>query len=175
MRAWRGDVDSSIPMEARDYANLGYTCKAKPFNNAAELLLVKDITPTDYDKLKGLITIYGNDSKIDINTVSSQVLNIVACAVAKNLSVIEGVATDLASRIIELRNTKVYFTSIGDIQDSLTLNADEQSIFDALMPLVKFQSDNFFIEVCGNINKIKSRVQAVYNRTNKNILYWHES
>lgn len=37
------------------------------------------------------------------------------------------------------------------------------------------QSDNFLIEVTGNVSTIKSKITAVYNRKDKKILYWHES
>lgn len=166
---WRGD----IPDEREVYEHLGYPCKAYKFSSPEELVLVKGFTPEDCQRLRKLITIY-TEGKLNINTASSEALAIVSRGIAKEHSLEESSADNVAQKIVELRNKKVYFQNKEDIAVELT-GAEETNIFNSLMGEVVFTSNNFLIEVCGNVGKIKSKAKAVYNRKDKKILYWHES
>jgi hypothetical protein len=159
---------------------LGYPCKADKFSNIEELALVKGITSEDYQKLAKLITVHGIGA-ININTVSAEVLRVFARGIAKSISKnlpitenFENFADSVATEIIDLRNRKGYFEDNRDV-DIAIMGDEETNIFNNLMGSVVFRSDNFLIEVNGNISKIKSRVRAVYNRRDKKFLYWHES
>lgn len=165
---WRGN----IPDDNKIYENLGYPCKAHKFSNIEELTLVKGIAPESYQRLKGLITVYG-DGFININTASSRVLSVFTRGIAKDLSIGENFADSITTKIIDFRNGHGPFNTKSDI--NITLTGDEETnIFNNLMDKVIVQSDNFLIEVTGNVGKIKSKVMSVYNRKDKKILYWHE-
>ena len=165
---WRGD----IPDDNKIYENLGYPCKASKFTNIEELRLVKDITFEDYENLRGLITVYG-DGLININSASDEALAILTYGIAKDLSIKEEFADSVANKIIELKNSNGYFRAKSDI--NITLTGDEETnIFNHLMDKVMVQSNNFLIEVTGNVSKIKSKTVAIYSRRDKRILYWHE-
>ncbi len=166
---WRGD----LPDDAKIYADLGYPAKAGRFVNCQELLLVKGFEPEEYQLFGKIITVYSG-LPININTASSAALNIFAYGIAKELSLDKNFAYSVADKIIELRNTKGYFQAGEDVSIALT-GEEETNIFNALINRVTFQSHNFFIEVSGNVGKIKSKVEAVYNRADKKIVYWHES
>ncbi len=166
---WRGD----IPDDNKIYENLGYPCKSDKFTTIQELKLVKDIDAQGYQVLKGLITVYGDD-KVNINTVSLQALTIFCRGIAKELSIDETFADNVAAKIIELRNSKGFFKDKGEI--SIILTADEETnIFNNLMNDIILKSENFLIESEGFVSKIKGKIVTVYSRKDKKILYWHES
>ncbi len=166
---WRGN----IPDDNKVYENLGYPCKADKFSNVEELALVKDIKPEDLQRMKEFITLY-TDGLVDINTVSLEALAIFTRGIAKKLSIGENFADSVAGKIMELRNSSLYFTKKEDIKITTT-GLEETNIFNELMNNIVFQSNNFLIEVTGNAGKIKSKITAVYNRNGNKILYWHES
>lgn len=170
IRIWRGDIADSDEI----YKKLGYACKADKFSNIEELNLVAGITPEAYQELKDLITIYGDGyGFININTVSPEVLLIFIRSVAKDLSTGEGFAGTLEEKIIDSRFKGGAFKTKEDIDIALT--TEETNIFNTLINKVIFQSDNFLIETIGNVGKIKSKIAAVYNRKDKQLLYWHEN
>ncbi len=162
---WRGDIadDSKI------YENLGYPVKARKFANTQELMLAKDITPQDYQKLKEFISVYAADGLININTVSDKILKIVACGFAPGK---EGLAEGIANNIITLKNEKGYFKEKNEINISTT--GDEELIFNKLMNNLNIKSSNFSIEAVGKTGKIETKVIAIYNRNEGKILSWYE-
>jgi general secretion pathway protein K len=172
--AWRGDQDPLIPEESKNYESLGYPCKAEKFSNIAEINLVKGVALEDYQKIKELITIYG-DGLININTASPLILTIFTRGIAKSSLIDESFADSLAKKIIDYRNTNGPFKAMGDMDSIPYTGAEEQNILNNLKSGVALKSVNFLIEVTGNVSKIKSRVAAVYNRSDKTIIYWHES
>ncbi len=165
---WRGDIPDTDAI----YEGLGYPSKAAGFTNITEIKLVKDITSEDFEKVNRLITVYG-DGLININTVSPEILDIFCRGIARGLSIDESFAGGLSDKIIELRNAGGYFINKGSINIALT-GQEEINIFNALMNKIIFKSENFLIESTGNTGKIKVKVVSVYNRKNKNTLYWHE-
>lgn len=169
IRIWRGD----IPDDNKTYEELGYAPKAEKFANSEELMLVKGITPQDYQKLKEDITVY-TDGLININTVSEGVLNIAACAVSKKLKITEGFAKSLSVKILATRDNRGgYFTNKTEI-DVPTAGSEEKNIFNELMNSLTTKSNNFFIAVTANAGKIENRVNAVYSRKENKFKYWHE-
>ena len=166
---WRGD----IPDTNKIYENSGYPCKSGKFQNIEELILVKGINPEDIEKLRKNITVYG-EGLTNINTVSFQTLKIISRAIAKKLSLESNFADTVTTKIITLRNEVGYFKENNDIKIATT-GAEETNIFNELLKNIVLKSDNFSIEVCGNAGKIKRKVEVVYNRKEKGIIYWHET
>jgi general secretion pathway protein K len=176
IRAWRGDQDPLIPEDAKNYESLGYPCKNGAFSNIAEINLVKDLTFEDYQKIKGLITVYG-DGRININTATLEVITILTRSIAKGLLIDESFADSFAQKkIMDYRDTNGPFKTANDVDNIPYTGDEEQNILNDLKSSITLKSDNFFIEVTGNVSKIKSRVGAVYHRSGeKAILYWHET
>ena len=83
-----------------------YKCKNGPFSSVAELALVKGISPEIYEKLAPLFTIYGNTTKINLNSAPLEVL--------KSL----GFSEETANLIIEERK-KEPFVDIDDLSSRL--------------------------------------------------------
>ncbi len=166
---WRGDIED----DKKNYENLGLKCKSNKFVNIEELTLVKDISMEEFQKLKDMITVH-SDGPVNINTVTPIALNLLTRAIAKKFSIEQNFSESVANKIIELRDKNGYFKEKNDISIMLT-GDDETNIFNNLIDSVIFQSNNFSIEVCGFVGKIKSKITAVYNRKDNNILYWHES
>ncbi len=167
---WRG----SMPDTNKIYENSGYPCKSEKIRNIEELILVKGINFGDIEKFRKYITVYG-DGKININTVPLETLKIIARSMARKQEE-WGSADSLAKKIIDRRKEKGHFRNNNDI-DINTTGDDELNIFNALKEgaVFNFKSDNFFIAVSGNAGKIKRELEAVYNRKEKNIIYWHET
>lgn len=166
---WRGD----IPDSNNAYEALGYPCKGLKFTNNEELRLVKDIIEEDFRKLKGSITVYGN-GPININTASPDVLAMVARSIARQLSVSLNSADTVMTKIISLRDKSGHFKDKEEVKIALT-GDEEINIFNKLMEGSVFGSENFLIEATGKADKIKTGLTVVYNRSEKHILYWHES
>ncbi len=165
---WRGD----IPDTEKIYENSGYACKSGKFRNIEELILVKGINWEDIEKLRENITVY-TEGAININTVLPALLKIVARASAKKLSVEESFGDSVAGKIISLRDEKGYFKSKEDIDVAAT-GDEEVNIFNDLLANVILKSGNFFIAANGSAGKIKKKIEAVYNRKEDKIEYWHE-
>lgn len=166
---WRGDM----PDINKIYEQSGYSSKGSHFSNIEELNLIQGLTTEDYQKIKGLVTVYGQ-GLVNINTVSSEVLTLVVQGIARDLSIKDNFVDNLITKIINFRNTVGGFKGKDDIKIELT-GDEELNLFNKLVEKIIFQSNNFLIEVTGNVSKIRSKVSVVYNRKDKKISYWHES
>lgn len=172
---WRGDT----PDDRKIFETLGYPAKAAKFTNPEELKLVKGITLEDYQKLKGLVSVFGaaainGEAALNINTASLETLNIFARGIAKKLGIGEGFADSLAAKVNDSRIANGPFKAKGEIVVAPTAS-EEINIFNSLINNVVFRSNYFLIEATGNVGRIKSRLESVYNRSGDNIVYWHES
>lgn len=186
--AWRGDQGLLITEEAKDYRDLGYTCKAGKLNNAEELILIKGITSNVCNSFKELITVYpleGN-GKVNINTASREVLEILVSTCFKKLQarqipgITENDAQALLTRIIEAQKAGV-FENI-DLPSSLGLSPDQAGqlviatdSLDGLQNQISVRSEHFKIESQGKVGNITKNITAIYDRGTKKIIYWHEN
>ncbi len=169
IRIWRGLIGDDNGV----YEELGYAPKRNEFSNTEELMLVKGITPQDYEKLKESITVY-TDGLVNVNTCSDRILDIVARGVAKKLNPGEAFARSLTVKILAAKeNNNGYFKEKKDVNVT-TAGNEEQKILNALMQSMTTKSNNFFIRVTGKVGKIENKVSAVYNRKEKKFRYWHE-
>lgn len=93
--------------EASYYGRLGlpYKCRNRPLGTAEELLLIKDVTPEVFGRIRNYVTVYG-DGKIDINCASKRVIE----------SLSEKMNAALAQSIIDHRKFKP-FVGIEELRD----------------------------------------------------------
>ncbi|MFZ2356466.1 MAG: hypothetical protein WAW67_01400 [Candidatus Omnitrophota bacterium] len=182
IRAWRGSQEPDIPEEAKNYDNLGYSCKANRFINLEELMLVKDVTAEIYDSLKDLITVYGG-LKANINTVSEQVLGVFADTSVKELEaqgIQDRVPGDLINRIIGLRQNSGPFESWqglrAKLENEAPLSSSQVNVLNQLEPRLDTKSSCFYILSNGIIcNKLMAVINCTYDREKQKIIYWHET
>ncbi|MDO8662640.1 MAG: type II secretion system protein GspK [Candidatus Omnitrophota bacterium] len=169
---WRTDI---VPDNNEIYKNLGYPRKTKPFANIAELMLVKGMEKEDFNKISKIITVYG-DGKININTASQEVIEILCLEIARKKydeQTAKQYAKKVAEEFIALRNSVSVFKARTEIISKLN-EADGVSVFDEFKNTNEIKSDHFLIEVSANTGKIKTRVAAVYNRSKNYIESWYE-
>lgn len=167
IRVWRGDPGVLDTSEA--YVKLGYAPKGAKFTNTEELMLVAGISPEDYLKIKDIVTVY-TQGKININTVSEEVLLMVCEAIAPELG--KGVAQEI---IIARNSHDGYFSSLDQIPDPQ--QDVERNVYSSLAGNITVTSKIFFIEVNAKVGRIDKKITAVYDRDpeRKKFLYWHES
>jgi len=166
--AWRGD----IPDIEKIYEGLGYPCKAKPFANTAELMLIKGIDEEAFKKISPAVTVYG-EGGININTASAETIKILCRSLAKQQEYGEACADRVADAFIALRDNKPAFNDKSGIEISFT-DSEATNIFNALIEAGEIASNNFMVEVSGNTGKITTRVSVVYNRAENRIESWYE-
>ncbi|UCB57599.1 MAG: general secretion pathway protein GspK [Candidatus Omnitrophota bacterium] len=156
-----------------------YPCKSGEFQRVEELLLVKEMTPEVFSKIRDVITIYG-DGKVNINTAPERTFGAL------------GMSSDLAERIIEFRQGKdlldgtgddVIFNTVGEIRNIGPLFIKEADEINRLTSLdaLSIKSDFYRIESSGILKKgersLQRNITCVVQRFSKKpaqILYWHE-
>ena len=152
---WRDEDDSFHKDGAEEdyYSSLAkpYHCKNGDFESPEELLQVKGVTPEIFDKVKDIITIYG-DGVVNINTADIQVLQIM------------GIDEAIARKIISLRDGKVQNEEAGELQRAMSAGG------------LGAQSYNFRGYSSGRLTGRARAVdiEFVYDRNDKIIKYWRE-
>lgn len=128
-----------------------------------------------YNTIKGCVTVYGK-SKINVNTASSDVLLILAYGCAQDDQ--QGaVAEKLVDTLIKLRQEESNkgFKDIAGITLKANFSPAELSLFDNLIPLLTVKSNYFNIKVKGVSSNISKDIEAVFDRENKQMVFWHEN
>ncbi len=171
---WRGEIADA----GRVYEELGYAAKKNKFVNNAELVLVKGLDFKDCQNLKKIVTVVG-DGKVNINTASDTVLGLLLDGLARQLNP-QGAwavfAKNLSAKIVEGRRLKGYFSNEDDLRALIAVTGDEETnLMSALCLAISFKSDDFLIEVSGNVGKIKSGIEMIYCRSKDQILFWYET
>jgi type II secretory pathway component PulK len=180
--AWRGDTGVLIP----DYQPLGYNNKGKQFSNAEELMLVKGFTEDIYNSLKEFITVFAQEgeSKININTATKEVLEILMNAYVKRLqerNIPMNNPQGLLEAVIDFRNKDGIFTDVNIESGLEGLTGEQKNILndpvDGLKNKITVKSNYFRIVSEGNIStsKLKHKIECVFDRQNKKIISWHEN
>lgn len=181
---WR-DIDIIVSpggAENSYYENLEtpYTCKNGEFQILEELLLVKGITPRIYSKISGVITVYGEEGKVNINTAGWRTLHAL------------GLSSELAERIIRFRRGNDgmdgteddnIFKTVNEIRNIGPLFIKESEEINRLVSLnvLSVKSNVFRILSSGILKKGNRKLQrniiCVVQRSGNDpprILYWHE-
>lgn len=132
--------------------------------------------------VRSFVTVFPDDkTKVNINTVSEQVLLMLANALAVGDELSR--ASNVSSEIIKLRDTMISsgqpFKTKTDIVLAQTAidpaDADSINLFNKLADAFVFKSQYFQIEVNGFIGKINKSITAIYNPYKHEIVYWHEN
>jgi len=166
------------------YEGLGkkYPCKNKPIEILDELLMVKDITPELFNKIKPYITIYG-EGTVNINTAPPIVL--LALGLEKNV----------VDRIIEYRAGEDGIESTFDdrsfvntililksLDEEIGLaNEEKASLHNILSKkpaILDVKSTYFTISATGTVSNTKKYIEVVLKRkdqTAPEILFWQEN
>ncbi|MBN1872574.1 MAG: general secretion pathway protein GspK [Candidatus Omnitrophica bacterium] len=164
----RGTEDSYYKEELEN----PYDCKDAPFSVKEELLLVKGVTDDVYEGVKDLITVYGEDSKININTVCVDVLNAL---------IGQGETDERGSKIIKERNG---FDDLPGTEDDNVIRdikelAAKYTLSEDQMKYFKMNTDIFRIHSLGQVRdgKVKKTVEVVVKRIDRDkteILFYYE-
>jgi len=132
-----------------------------------------------YSKIKDLITVYG-DGRININTVSGEVLNNILLRALFNVlptgSISIDQINDISRRIVLFRNGGGVFDT-PDIENKLGsgLTIEQHNAIVELNNHITIKSDNFRIESVGNAGRIRKEIITIVERADPiKIVYWHE-
>lgn len=179
---WRQYGESQVVGFFSDeyYRNLDYPYPKKDANyeNLDELLLVKGITKTIYDKLINYVTIYG-EGRVNINTAPADVLYAL------------GLDDTVVDKIIEVRQGKdKQEATLDDYVFSKTFDiATETNAIVKLLPLeiksidllnqknlLSTSSNYFTVNVKAQLmhSKFSKSVRAVISSRENKIVYWQE-
>jgi general secretion pathway protein K len=176
--AWRGDAD--VPENARDYSELGYSCKGKPFVNIEELLLVKGITPEIYEEIKDLVTVWAK--AVNINTASREIVNVIISASAKELrdkgqDIPEGQEGSLVEKIMDFREKSGIFEDVNLENKLEGLSSAQKNIINNLKGDISVDSNFFRIISVGELSvpKLRYKINSVLDFNRRKFLYWNES
>lgn len=187
---WRDEDNLARPDGAEnDYYNGlegPYECKNAKFSVPEELMLVKGVTKEIYDRVKDIITVYGESEAVNINTSSEDVLAILLGEEFEELPAKivnyrngrDGLAGTEDDRIFT--DTRTIVTQLSDpLAGGLT--SVEQNYLNNLIlgkKYFKVYSNTFRIISRGEVKdgRIKKTIEAVVKRTNEGseILYYHE-
>ena len=149
-----------------------YDCKNAPFSVPEELTLVKGMTWDIYDGLKDLITVYGEDDKVNINTVSLEMLNVLLGQ--------EG----FEERPLKILNVRSGFDDVPGTEDDDIIRdikgfAFKYELTESQMKYFKMSTNTFRIKSTGMLksSKVKKTIEVVVARKkNEGItpLYYYE-
>jgi len=146
-----------------------------------------------FAKVKDFITTYG-DNKIDLNTAPLRVLEVIFGTTTKEMidsgeadKTIEGAIPNLLSAIDGYRQgaqkAGIEPFSSTDINQEAIKKAlglagqinDQTKIIDRSVPYFTAIPSNLRIEAKGGFRNTTKRISVVYDRTAKNIVYWHQN
>ncbi|MFH0840245.1 MAG: hypothetical protein V1883_04435 [Candidatus Omnitrophota bacterium] len=184
---WRDEDDLSNPSGAEgDYyegLDAPYECKDGRFSVPEELMLVKGVTREIYDGVEGLVTPYGGDKAVNINTAPKEVL---AVLIGPEFEDLPGKIVNYrrgADGIIGTQDDNI-FTDINTIGAKLTsalaINRVEFNRIEELKNAgyFKVMSACFRIRSRGEVKngRVKKTIEAVIRRTDKGseFLYYYE-
>ena len=179
---WRDEDDDARDNGAEDgYYSMrrpGYDCRNSDFEVPEELLVVKGMTKKIFDKIKGIITIYG-EGAVNINTAGTEVFNLM------------GMSEELAEKLASFRRGEIasdtgvenVFDDVGEIVSGLNeygdLSAKDVTQLNKLYSkgLFTVLSQNFLGKSAGKITgrNEASEIIFVYNRAERKIKYWKET
>ncbi len=115
---------------------------------------------SDYFRVNGKREVYNDElNKININTASYRVLS----------SLTEEMADDIVTEIISRRLSSP-FKSVDEIKDYV----DSEAFSNLKSNILSVKSYIFKIESTAKVVDTKITITAIYNRSNKKVLYWSE-
>jgi hypothetical protein len=137
------------------------------------------------EELRRLITVYG-DGKININTVSAQVLEVLLSGYARSLGREEDInAASAGALIVEYRRDAAHMfiypaqlsAGVPVIFPRHEATADMQAVVNALAGIIACDSPLFRIEAYGfdrGSSVAGVHISAVFDRLRKQFVWWHQ-
>ena len=177
-----------------------YNCKNAPFENIYELLLVRGVTAEILYKIKPYITVYGN-GMININTASEVVLDALMGPAFEGLGAKiaryrQGNDDKIGTKddswfsfgAVIVDRGKEGFVEIKNLQDPqwyaniYSVRTEEYNRIRQLLsltePTICVASDTYRAVVHAEVNRVKIRLEAVYDFSDKKnlpiIKYWYQ-
>jgi type II secretory pathway component PulK len=177
-----------------------YACKNAPFENIYELLLVKGVTTEILHKIKPYITVYGN-GMININTASEVTLDAIIGPAfeglgAKIFQYRQGNDDKIGTKDdswfslgpVIVDRGKEGFVEIKNLQDPqwyaniYGVTTEEynriRQLLSLTQPAICVASETYRVIVYSEVNRVKVRVEAVYDFSDKKnlpiIKYWYQ-
>jgi general secretion pathway protein K len=164
-----------------------YKCKNGKFSVPEELLLVKGITRDVYDSIKDIITVYGDSEKVNINTASEKVLEVLIGSDFPELpgKIVtyrngeDGIPGTYDDRERIFKKTDTIVNSLDSYAYVTRLEDGERAWLNANKKYFKVNSNTFRVISKGNIkgSNVKKTIEAVVLRGKKGteILYYYEN
>jgi type II secretory pathway component PulK len=155
----------------------GYRCPNADFKTPFELLLINGMTSDIYDRIRGVVTVYGI-GKVNVNTADRAVLAVLAESAGADPMVADG----LAGKIEEFRKSGGAFSEanamsiVGGLKDAGILGAEEETALIGMMMSISLKGTCFRGISEGRKNSLwaVTTTEFVYNRNTGRILYWYE-
>ena len=166
--------------ESSYYASLGepYSCRNGDFRLLEELLLVKGISESVFDRIRPSLTVYGS-GKVNINTADRVVLRCIAMRWTDE----SDTASSLLKKIEAFRESGNVFEPsgesdlVGTLDEFNELNNDERELLAKMEWSVQFKS-TFFRGVVeawtGDRRAADGRIEFVFDKERGEKVYWHE-
>jgi len=176
------DEDDSLHKDGKEddyYQSLSapYPCKNGPFETTEELLLVAGVTREIFDKVKDIITIYG-DGTVNVNTAGVRVFTVL------------GLSKETAGKIIAVRTGQTskkegeapdnIFTDASTIAAVLgkagSISGEEAGQLARVAPMLGVKSYNFRGAITGRLAREyrSEKITFVYDKNDRIIKYWRE-
>lgn len=132
-----------------------------------ELMLLKDFSAQDYDKIKDVITVFGEDNKVNVNTATKDVLEVLI-----EDSEIENKI--LLKRFSGEETSGYYVTKDGVNEWNTFLNTLTEEKRTELNNIFKLNSDLFRVVSQAQIGSSIKKITCIISRSSGTISYWYE-
>lgn len=139
--------------------NPSYSCKNGPFEHIEELLLVRGITKElffgdgEYKGLRDFVTVHGDDGKINLNSIPSELL----------MAMNSDVTDELAQKMVAFREDESNAPLLADVNWYTNIPLWPEDVqFDAKM--ITSQSKFFSIAAKAKYGEIEKSLYAVVHR-----------
>lgn len=165
--------------------NSPYPCKNARFESVEELLLVRGMTPEMFSKIKNYVTVFPMDAvsvSVNVHMAPAIVIQALARSMAGPITntAVED-ADSLTEKMVNYRkgNDGIEFTADDRLVDmtAMNLNQKEQVIFLTTKGRMTDVSNYLRVRVRGvdAASRVHSDVEAVINRGDLSIVYWHRN
>jgi general secretion pathway protein K len=132
-----------------------------------ELLFLDNISANDYDKIKGVCTLFG-DGKVNINTAGREVLD----ALIGNDDLIAAISNEIFGDDMESAEDDEYYNSLDGLKKDFF--KDDPVAQEKFEELFKVNSNAFRVISEAEVEGVKKKITCVVDRDRDTILYWHE-
>ncbi len=156
-----------------------YECRDGDFRFPEEILLVKDMTEEFFEGIRGRITVYGH-GKVNVNTADPVVLMSLAHAAGSaDATTMEAVV----AKIENYRDAGHAFTSEGaagilkQISSYSAVSDEERALLAKMGKRMSVGASCFrgtAVGQVGNENPATRRIEFVYDKRKRKLVYWHE-